>query len=341
MRYLTRLPFDIVPCRAGSLALSGRSIERAPVLRMSSDTGGSRGILSFAQRIAPLFISTAVLVGSVNTANNVFGILDNTADELADLLHVDEASPAAVATVKALRPLYEPVKAMSASCTDGIFPEFNDVNDLNDCLLLRSRIVWRTGPQLPLRISQTMKMDDIWKQSTGSSIWGGGLVLAREMEEMGRDFWAGKRVLELGTGTGLGGITAAKLGAAQVVATDRDEAVLQLASRNARENLGARASSFRAAPLEWGTDAPLLRDDKFDVLIGADLTYNREGWTPLLKTVKLAGAPMLLSASERRPDELNELQRFLELNELPYRMLDSPFTRGYASTDVKLFWIEP
>lgn len=53
-----------------------------------------------------------------------------------------------------------------------------------------------------------MEMSTLWKQSTGSSIWGGGLVLAREMETLGPTFFEGKHVLELGSGTGLGAITA-------------------------------------------------------------------------------------------------------------------------------------
>uniref|UniRef100_A0A7S0Q9S9 Calmodulin-lysine N-methyltransferase n=1 Tax=Coccolithus braarudii TaxID=221442 RepID=A0A7S0Q9S9_9EUKA len=293
---------------------------------------------------ASLIASAVVYCASSALSNQVFGILDNTADELADLIGVDEVSPAAARLVLALRPVYEPVKAASLSCTDGVFPEFNEVNDLNDCLLLPSRLVWRgsgPGPQPPFVIRQTMSMSTIWKQSTGSAIWGGGLVLSRQMEALGHDFWAGKRVLELGTGTGLGALTAAKLGALDVLATDRDQQVLQLADVNARGNLGER-NAVRTKLFEWGGDAAQeLGSSRWDVVIGADLTYNRDAWPVLFETVRSVGAPTLLSASERRPNELAELRRYLDDQALPYRVVDSPFTTGYASSNVKLFWITP
>ena len=94
------------------------------------------------------------------------------------------------------------------------------------------------------------------------------------MEELGSAFWEGKRVLELGTGTGLGSVTAAKLGAARVLATDRDGKVLALAAQNARANgVGGTVS---AASLSWGRPGPEAADSplaqSWDVVIGADVT---------------------------------------------------------------------
>ena len=44
------------------------------------------------------------------------------------------------------------------------------------------------------------------------------------------------------------------------------------------------------------------------MVIGADLTYNRDAWPVLFETIQAARAPCLLSASERRPNELASLQ---------------------------------
>jgi len=290
-----------------------------------------------ASLIAAL-VCSASIAGGISGVNGVFGVLDNTADELADLLGVDEVPQAAASVVRSLRPIYAPLKSVSRSCTDGLFPEFNEVNDFNDCLLLGSRVVWRPSSP-PLLIKQTMTMQNLWKSSTGSSVWGGGLVLSRYMEVLGSSFWSGKRVIELGTGTGLGSITAAKLGASAVLATDRDPAVLELAGENARANLG-RGSTFRTAELTWGSSAASLAGD-WDVVIGADLTYNREAWPALADTINGLRAPLLLSASERRPNELKELQAFLSSEGLDYERVNSPFSAGYASSNVKLFWINP
>jgi predicted nicotinamide N-methyase len=46
----------------------------------------------------------------------------------------------------------------------------------------------------------------------GTRVWNGGLVLGRYVERLGADFFQGKSCLELGSGTGLTGIIAAKVG---------------------------------------------------------------------------------------------------------------------------------
>lgn len=273
--------------------------------------------------------------------NSCFGILDQTEDELADILGVDEVPPAFTSAVLAGRPLYEIFKGVSTSCTDAVFPEFNSVNDFNDCLLLKRRVFWRGGVNAPLVIDQTMQMATIAKQSTGSSVWGGGVVLARYMEGLGASFFEGKRVVELGTGSGLGAITAAKLGAVSVLATDRDAAVLALTEANAAKNLGARQSTVATATLDWGQASGAVDGTHWDLVIGADLTYNRDGWPFLFRQLQRLRTPAILSASERRPNELTSLRTALDGAGLTYRVVDSPFSIGYASDNIKLFWIDP
>ena len=278
---------------------------------------------------------------STQTLNPIFGIYDQTADELADLFNVDDVPPPVVAAVRALRPVYNPLKALTPSCTDGLFPEFNDDLDMNDCLLLPRRVLWRGGTQPPLVIRQTMGIGSMWEQSTGSTVWGGGLALARYMEaELGPSYFEGKRTIELGAGTGLASITAAKLGAATVLATDRDAAVLELTAENARGN-GAPAGVVQTAELNWSGDAPTgAVAPPWDLVLGADLTYNREAWPALVAQLKALRAPALLSASERRPNELDNLRKYLTDNGLRYDERGSGMARGYAKEKVRLFWID-
>ncbi|MBC8136018.1 MAG: 50S ribosomal protein L11 methyltransferase [Fibrella sp.] len=71
----------------------------------------------------------------------------------------------------------------------------------------------------------------------GIALWPAAVALAHELAALATEgALAGKRVLELGAGTGLPGIVAAALGAAAVVQTDSSEIALDLCRRNGREN---------------------------------------------------------------------------------------------------------
>jgi predicted nicotinamide N-methyase len=85
-------------------------------------------------------------------------------------------------------------------------------------------------------------------------------VLAREHE------LAGKRVLELGAGTGMPGIVAATLGA-HVLQIDRSEAALHVCGLNKERN---RATTLEVREAEWET---FHSDVKFDLILGADVLY--------------------------------------------------------------------
>ena len=55
----------------------------------------------------------------------------------------------------------------------------------------------------------------------GGIAWPAGEVLSRYIVRQGRDYWRGKRVLELGSGTGLVGLVAGYLGAHTVLTDQR------------------------------------------------------------------------------------------------------------------------
>jgi len=127
----------------------------------------------------------------------------------------------------------------------------------------------------------------------------------------------------------------------QVLATDRDPAVLELAEANARANLGdLNSARFHTSLLTWGeTRPPEAASKQWDLVIGADLTYNREAWPALVEALRALRAPAVLTASERRPDELRTLQAFLVKEGLEVELIDSPMTRGYAKTKVRVLRI--
>lgn len=100
------------------------------------------------------------------------------------------------------------------------------------------------------------------ENGTGSSVWDGAVVLARFLETHPR-LVLGNSVLELGAGTGFGGLCAAALGAATVTLTDIS-ACLPLLRENA-----AGAQGVTAASLDWTEPAPSWARGA-DVILAAD-----------------------------------------------------------------------
>lgn len=98
-------------------------------------------------------------------------------------------------------------------------------------------------------------------------VWGGGLGLARHVLDHPETV-AGRRVLDLGTGSGIVAIAAAKAGAASVTAADTDPCALAAVELNASAN-AVEIATILGDP----TDGPPPHADL--VLVG-DLFYERD-----------------------------------------------------------------
>ena len=96
-------------------------------------------------------------------------------------------------------------------------------------------------------------------------------------------------MLELGCGTGLPGIVAARLGASRLVLTDGTAEVLARAKQNAASNL--KDVPWAAQQLNFGEVTPEDLAGKFDVLIASDVLYQSSGWRPLAQTAGELLAP--------------------------------------------------
>src|SRR4051812_46207658 len=94
------------------------------------------------------------------------------------------------------------------------------------------------------------------KRPYGIVLWPAAIALAHELGT--RDL-AGKRVLELGAGTGLPGIVAAARGA-RVVQTDRQSVAMRVCAQNAARN-GATAIELRTGDWTAWTDR-----DQYDLI---------------------------------------------------------------------------
>src|SRR5690606_27268291 len=99
----------------------------------------------------------------------------------------------------------------------------------------------------------------------GVALWPAAIALAHDVASR-PDAFRGRRVLELGAGTGLPGIVAASLGG-QVVQTDRHELALAVCRRNGERN-GLAAIEYRLADwTDWSDDG------RYDWILGSDILY--------------------------------------------------------------------
>jgi predicted nicotinamide N-methyase len=118
------------------------------------------------------------------------------------------------------------------------------------------------------------------------------VALARELADVPL---RGLRVVELGCGLAVPSLAAARAGAT-VLATDGDDVALELAERNARAN-GLR---IETAIVEWDSPRELLERAPFDIVLAADVLYERPSVAALLSLLPRL-APEAWIADPSRP----------------------------------------
>lgn len=122
-----------------------------------------------------------------------------------------------------------------------------------------------------------------------AELWPSAIALARwTLETPGL---RGRKVLELGCGVGLGGITAARAGGA-VTMTDYEEDALLFSRYNLAINVRPPLPVVRH--LDWRSPDGIGR---YDVILGADIVYERRNFNPLLglfrRVLRPAGCVMM------------------------------------------------
>jgi predicted nicotinamide N-methyase len=125
-----------------------------------------------------------------------------------------------------------------------------------------------------------------------SVLWRSGVTLARELDGMAL---RGLRIVELGCGLAAPSIVAARQGAT-VLATDACAEALALVARNARVN----DVRLETATVEWAEPDELVRRAPFDLVLAADLLYERASIGPLLSLLPRL-APEAWLADPGRP----------------------------------------
>jgi predicted nicotinamide N-methyase len=99
----------------------------------------------------------------------------------------------------------------------------------------------------------------------GVMLWPASIALAHDVLARAASL-QGKRVLELGAGTGIPGIVAASLGA-RVLQVDRNEVAIHVCEMNKARN---HVSDVVIREADWET---FESDEPFDVILGSDVLY--------------------------------------------------------------------
>jgi predicted nicotinamide N-methyase len=134
-----------------------------------------------------------------------------------------------------------------------------------------------------------------------SVLWRSGVALARELE----GDLLGRRIVELGCGLALPSIAASRLGAT-ALATDADPKALELATRNARLN----DARIEVAAIDWNAPGELLERAPFDLVLAADVLYERPSVAALLSLLpQLAQAAWLADPGRPAADAFIEEAR--------------------------------
>lgn len=126
---------------------------------------------------------------------------------------------------------------------------------------------------------------------SGARIWDSGRALSGLLRDQLADADTSEfRVLELGAGTGIGGLTAAALGATTLL-SDQPELLPLLDSNIDANSLRSHAA---ATQLMWGDASDAERvgaSGPFDLIIGSDLLYAPQSFPLLLETLTELSVP--------------------------------------------------
>jgi predicted nicotinamide N-methyase len=192
------------------------------------------------------------------------------------------------------------------------------------------------APGVPeIRIHKAMPKSGLWRfgemdpeftSPYWAHWWGGGLALARHILDH-PDVVAGKRVLDLGAGSGLVGIAAAMSGAAQVIAADVDVYAIAVIPMNAAAN--GVAIETRHGDLMDSAELDV------DVVLVGDLFYDAElvrRVTDFLDRCLEAGVTVLVGDPHRATLPLDRLDLIAE-----YPGADFGSTGEYARNAVFTF----
>eukprot|EP01012_Entosiphon_sulcatum_P028294 TRINITY_DN3418_c0_g2_i1.p2 TRINITY_DN3418_c0_g2~~TRINITY_DN3418_c0_g2_i1.p2 ORF type:complete len:261 (-),score=24.08 TRINITY_DN3418_c0_g2_i1:7-789(-) len=140
---------------------------------------------------------------------------------------------------------------------------------------------------------RTVVINEDCTAEVGHRVWDTAVLMSKMFEEWGTP-WSGKKILELGSGTGLLGIVLAQLGA-RVTLTDRRQ-VLDCLTDNVFRNtdgtadgwrqVSASSGAARVLELNWDAFCPDEWEGPWDLIVGADLAVLRQHIPSLVSALR-------------------------------------------------------
>jgi predicted nicotinamide N-methyase len=161
--------------------------------------------------------------------------------------------------------------------------------------------------------------------SVGSWCWESAICLAEYCYDHMSDQFKNKKIVEIGSGTGVVGIQVSALGG-NVTLTDREE-LLELTNYNIKKNEHVITGKAQTKPLFWGDDLD-ANDDHFqdlDFVIVANCVYHSIELDDLIKTIcnlcPENSRTCLLCCYELRNDGIRKL-----VNEFHEKLIEKKFS---------------
>lgn len=186
-----------------------------------------------------------------------------------------------------------------------------------------------------------------WDIGIGGSFWTSGEILIAywRMHAMSaRELFFGKRVLELGSGTGMVGIfCAASFEPKRVILTDQSSQLAQLRANVARNSAFFKNVSVNVMELNWG-DQEQLNDvtrSEFDVLVATDVAYLPELYHPLLESMEalLTKSNFLFLGLNRNDTDSSFFDELTRRNFCFYRVMEHALPMAHRGKDYGILQI--
>jgi len=171
------------------------------------------------------------------------------------------------------------------------------------------------------------------------SFWWGitsaAIALARHMEASGS--LRGQRVVELGCGLGLAGITAGLLGA-DVLFTDYVPEALEFARKNAQMN-GLTEQTIKSALLDWEDPGKM---EPFNIVLGSEILYDyffHCSLIKLLQTILEPGGTIIL-ADRKRLVVTRFLGRLVDTGFRCFETRSQVVLTGFPEQEISIFTVD-